>query len=118
MLLSKDEILAKSDLPFEDVDVPEWGGTVRVRTMTGTERDSWESSVYINKGESIEINREQFRAQLLARVIVNEKGDRLFTDKEISALSGKSSKALDRLFVVAQELNAVGRKEAEDLKKK
>ena len=118
MLLSKEDILSKSDLPFEDVDVPEWGGKVRVRTMTGSQRDAWETSVYVTKGDVVEVNRDEFRAKLLARCIVNEKGERLFTDKEISALSGKSSKALDRLFAVAQELNAVGRKEADDLKKK
>ena len=44
-LLSRDEILAASDLTKELVEVPEWGGSVYVRAMTGTERDSYEESV-------------------------------------------------------------------------
>ena len=30
-LLSRDAILQAQDLPHEDVEVPEWGGMVRVR---------------------------------------------------------------------------------------
>ena len=39
-LLSKSAILCANDLQTEDVDVPEWGGTVRVRSFTGRERDA------------------------------------------------------------------------------
>ena len=38
-LLSAAEILAADDLPTEDVEVSEWNGTVRVRALTGAERD-------------------------------------------------------------------------------
>ena len=38
-LLSKEQILAAEDLPHKDVPVPEWKGTVRVRALTGFERD-------------------------------------------------------------------------------
>jgi hypothetical protein len=33
-LLSKSAILCANDLQTEDVDVPEWGGAVRVRSFT------------------------------------------------------------------------------------
>ena len=38
-LLTKSAILGINDLKHEDVPVPQWGGTVRVRAMTGQERD-------------------------------------------------------------------------------
>ena len=44
-LLSKTAILTANDLQTEDVEVPEWGGAVRVRSFTGRERDAFESSM-------------------------------------------------------------------------
>jgi len=117
-LLGKDQILTAEDLPYRDVEVPEWGGTVRVRTMSGGERDAFEASLYIREGEEMIYKREHFRAKLLARCIVDDKGARLFSDKEIEALSGKSSKALNRLFDAAQEINAISREEQDAIKKK
>ena len=116
--LTKDQILSSDDLPFRDVEVPEWGGTVRVRTMTGTERDSFESSIYDATGPEIKFDRTDFRAKLLARTIVNEKDERLFTDKEVGILGKKSAKALIRAFDVAQELNGISKEEQDDIKKK
>jgi len=46
MTLNKEQILRADDLKTEEVDVPEWGGSVRVRVLTGTERDAFESSIY------------------------------------------------------------------------
>jgi hypothetical protein len=117
-LLNRDQILQANDLPFKDVDVSEWDGTVRVRTMTGGERDSFEASIYKGSGEKIEFDRENIRAKLLARVIVNDKGERLFTDKDVLALSGKSAKPLNKLFDIAQELNGISKEEQEEIKKK
>jgi len=44
-LLSKTAILAANDLKSEDIEVPEWGGAVRVRSFTGRERDAFEASM-------------------------------------------------------------------------
>ena len=43
--LSRDAILQREDIKTEDVEVPEWGGTVRVRGMTGVQRDAFEASL-------------------------------------------------------------------------
>lgn len=117
-LLSKDQILAAEDLPSRDVEVPEWGGTVRVRTMTGGERDAFETDLWDRSGDEPVYNREHFRAKLLSRCIVDEKGARLFSDKDIEKLSGKSAKALNRLFDAAQEINAISKEEQDAIKKK
>lgn len=36
-------------LKVETFDVPEWGGSVLIREMTGTERDAYEESIFGNK---------------------------------------------------------------------
>lgn len=55
---------------------------------------------------------------MLSRCIADDQGARLFTDKDIEKLSGKSAKALNRLFDAAQELNAISKEEQEAIKKK
>ncbi len=44
-MLTREQILQSDDLPRETVQVPEWGGEVQVRTMTGTDRDAFVASL-------------------------------------------------------------------------
>ena len=113
-MLTKEQILQADDLPREEVDVPEWGGTVFVRTMTGAERDDWEMETYSGEGT---VNRANVRARLCARCMVDDQGARLFTDKEADKLGAKSGAALDRVFQIARELNGLSAKEVETLEK-
>ena len=43
--LTAAEILGTEDIVEELVEVPEWKGTVRVRGLTGRERDAYEASL-------------------------------------------------------------------------
>ena len=104
-MLNKADILKVEDLVFETVDVPEWGGQVRVRTMTGTERDVFDSHFVSDGGK---VNLSNIRARLCAITLVDEKNIRLFNDDDLIALGKKSSAALDRIFGVAQRLNGLG----------
>lgn len=111
--LSRESILSASDLPFEDVEVPEWGGMVRIRTMTGTERDAFEQ-------EMVKDGRMSFanvRARLVGRCAILPTGERLFSDDDIQALGAKSAAGLDRVFGVAQRLNGLTKEDVESLGK-
>lgn len=116
-MITRDQILEAEDLGFEEVEVPEWGGSVRVRAMTGTERDSFESEIYEIKGEDTKFNRENFRARLLVRTLADESNNRLFDDKDIAVLGRKSARVLDRLFAVAQRLNGMSAADRETMTK-
>ena len=100
------------DLPRELVNVPEWGGDVFVRTMTGTDRDAFEASLIGKEGRM-----ENVRARLVSLTLCNEAGERMFDDAEIAALGKKSARALDRVFSVAQRLNGIGTEQVEAAKK-
>ena len=115
-LLSKDQILEADDLKSEIVSVPEWGGDVRVRMMTGTERDAFEASVFDAKGKDSKINMKNLRAKLIVLTVIGEGGEKLFTDADVEVLGGKSAKALDKVFAIAQQINGIGQKEVEELK--
>jgi hypothetical protein len=105
--LSKADILESDDLPSQDVDVPEWGGTVRVRGFSGAERDRFEFAMAAAKDSPEEVN---IRAQVVGRCLIDADGKRLFTDKELVKLGAKSGAALDRVFDVVRELSGMGDK--------
>ena len=117
LLLTKDAILAASDMEYEIVDVPEWGGQVRVRSLTGTERDAFESSMLEGSGKNQKISTKDIRAKLCARTIVDMEDKRLFNDGEIAKLGAKSAAALDRVYTVASRLSKVSNEDVEELAK-
>jgi hypothetical protein len=106
MALNKEQILSADDMIKKTVQVSEWGGEVYVRTMTGAERDKFESMLFDSQGNKSVT--ENFRAKLLAMCMVDDEGKRLFTDKEVSELGKKSSKAIGRIYEVARKLNGIG----------
>lgn len=116
-LLSRDEILAADDLPRELVDVPEWGGAVYVRTLTGEERDAFEAATVQSRGKRVDLNLRNIRARLVALAVVDEDGRRLFTDGDVAALGKKSAQALNTLFGVAQRLSGLTEADVEEMAK-
>jgi hypothetical protein len=113
--LSKAAILGASDLPTQDVHVPEWGGDVRVRGLTGTERDAFEATIAQRKGKDVKMNLQNVRARLVSLSTVDENGERLFSDADVVALGGKSAAALERVFTVAMRLSGLTPDDVKDL---
>jgi hypothetical protein len=100
MALSKAKILAAKDVKLsEAIPVPEWGGDVYVRTISGTERDKFEEAYSEQKMKA-------FRVRFLVLTLADESGERLFGDADIDALGGKSSVVINRLFDKAWQHNA------------
>ena len=116
-LLSKTAILAANDLKSEDVEVPEWGGAVRVRSFTGRERDAFEASMVRGEGRDRKVDLTNMRARLVGLTVIDETGQRLFTDEEVDLLGAKSGAALDRVFAIAQKLNGLSGADVEELSK-
>lgn len=116
-LLTRDQILGADDLLFEDVPVPEWGGTVRVRGLSGAERDDFEAGVVQVKGKKTSMNLRNLRARLVALAVVGADGKRLFADSDVRALGHKSAAALQRVFEAAQRLSGLSDEDVEELTK-
>lgn len=107
-------ILNADDMKFEVVDVPEWGGKVRIRSMSGEERDAFEASI---AGEGKVMNTQNIRAKLAMLTIVNSKGERIFTKEQIESLGKKSAAGLNRVYEKSAKLSAITKADVEELAK-
>jgi hypothetical protein len=108
MFLNRDLILTQTDLPHRDLLVPEWGGTVRVRTMSGAQRDRFEA-------DHLREPNSNLRARLAAATICDERGEPIFTPADAEALGRTSAAALDRVFAAALELNKLRKEDVDAL---
>ena len=103
MELSREQILGADDLKIEEMEVPEWGGSICVRVMTGAERNQFVKDIL----ELEDSGDLAIRIKLCSIVVVNAQGKRLFTEEDIEALSEKSSQVLDRIYRKAEVLNCI-----------
>jgi hypothetical protein len=100
-VLSRDAILACNDRKSVAVEIPEWGGTVYVRVMSGADRDQFDALVTKDG-----VTRSEITSLLARLCIADEAGAPLFRDEDIAVLAQKSAAVLDRIFDVATKLNA------------
>ena len=116
-MLTKSQILSANDIKKELVSVPEWGGDVYVRMMSGAERDNFEQKMSRKRNEHPDGFIANVRARLCVETIVDEKGNRLFSDKDVDELGSKCAVALERLFDKSQKLNGFTEEDIKELAK-
>lgn len=114
-LLTRDQIRAAQDVVHETVEVPEWGGSVRVKALNGAERDAFEASLTQQKGKQFKMNMQNVRARLARLTCVDEKGAPIFQPSDEHWLGEKSAAALDRVFDVAMRLAGMRDQDIEEL---
>lgn len=121
MALNRDAILGAVDVQSETVPVPEWGGDVIVRGLTGDELDAFQGSIrqfrpsLDGKGMEAVLIQDGMRAKLLVRCLIDENGERLFTDQDAPALGAKNGSVIDRLYDVAARLSGLSEEEKAEL---
>jgi len=121
--LTRETILSKKSLKRETVDIPEWGGAIIVRELTGQERARYEAGFTDQvAGESTNpqdrIKRfEDMRSKIVVLAAIHESGERIFKDGDAHALNDLSGMALDRAFSVIMRLSGYTREEQDRLKK-
>lgn len=114
-LLSKDAILDADDRKYETVAVPEWGGKVRLRSLSGSERDEYETSLVQQVGGKQAVNARNARAKLIALSAVDGAGQPLFSKADVLKLGSKNSAALQRLFDAACRLSGFTDEDVKEL---
>jgi hypothetical protein len=113
--LSREDILSAQDYQTEVVEVPAWGGSVIVQSLTGKQRDAFEMSQMVQKGKSVELNLINLRAKLVALSLVDQDHNLLFTEADVIKLGQKNAAALESVYKVAQKLSGLNREDIEEL---
>jgi hypothetical protein len=98
-ILSAQDILEMDDVRTVDVDVPEWGGVVRLRSLTAEEMTEFVDQSGRDKGEST--------VKLLVLCSIDESGQRLFTSSHMALLKKKNLRAFMRVQTEALKLNGL-----------
>ena len=104
-LLSREQILAAPDRRYVEVDVPEWGGAVRVASMTAAQ---------VVEYTDVEQPKRMF--WLLAATIVDQTGAPVFTLDDVPELEKKSPAATLRVYREAAKLNVLSPEAAEEVR--
>lgn len=110
--LTLKEIVAADDLDHEVVDVPEWGGKVKVGAMTAGDRDRYEVAIYQSRqkgGEDAAL--ENVRSRLVAACLLEPKLDK----KDVAKLAKKNARVVNRLFDICRKLNGITADDAAEL---
>lgn len=115
--LTRDAILSVDDLQREEVDVPEWGGSVLVRGLSGRERDAYEATIISQRGSDVKLNLANARAKLIVRAVIDDEGRPLFSEDDVQALAAKSAIAIERVYAVAQRLSGMSKDDLDELTK-
>lgn len=125
----KEDILNHTDLEYEDVYIPEWDETIRIRELTGAERDKFEQE-FIDaaqadtqvefendqgQSEVRSVHMENARARLVAKTAVDNDMNRLFDDSDIPQLAQISGRILDKLYDTAQRLSGITDEDIDEL---
>lgn len=104
-LLSAAAIKSAVDLTEETIEVPEWGGSVRLVQMTAKESGEFTKELRTLQGE------ESGMFLMLVYSAKDEQGNRVLTGEDVEELKKKNINVLIRLQRIALRLNAWGREE-------
>lgn len=129
-LLNRNQILEAKDIKTKDIEVPEWGGTIRIKQLSAKEyNDITMNMVNIRKmaakqlssrknaNENLEdaINELAIKNQkilLLIKSIVDENMKPLFTEADMELLYQKNANVIDRIIAEIEEFNSVSTEDA------
>lgn len=104
-ILTRDAILAVDDRRFATVDVPEWGGAVRLASISAAKLLQYHEYAKSEDADHV--------AFMLSACIVNEKGEPQFTKDDLPRLAEKHPQVVIRLFREASSLNVLTAEAAE-----
>lgn len=98
-LLTAESILAAEDFVYDIVDCPEWGGEVRVRSLSGAQRATLK--------KAIDAGQDNIDETVCVMAIVDQDGNRIFTQQQIAALSKKNTSVITRIAMRVLQISGM-----------
>ena len=98
-LNSADAILQAEDFVFDEVDCPEWGGTVRIRSLSGAQR--------VTLKKAVDAGRDDIDETLCVMAIVDQDGNRILHQQQIAELGKKNTSVITRIAMKVLEISGM-----------
>lgn len=111
MGLDKSQILEAKDREYDKVECPEWGGEVRIQSLSLQERDEFHEFLMDfemdAQGQPVakNIRQKDSNAILCTLGIVDVDGERMFSREEYKDLRERSAKVIDRIANRIREIS-------------
>lgn len=105
--LNRKQVDAVQDCHIKEVEVPEWGGSVFLKTLSTNE------VIALQKAEET-VTDEKRAALSVTFCLCDADGKRLYSEKEVDELCEKNPKVILRLFYEALEVNKTDDKAKEE----
>jgi len=115
--LNRDTVLSATDLEVRILDVPEWGGQIRLKTMDGTRRDMFDAELQKRRISDNEVDIREMKALLLVLTAVDDSDQMIFELRDVKELNKKSGAVLDRLWDDIRQMNGIGQSNLEEMTK-
>lgn len=112
-MLTKDDILSAKDRKTTVMNVPEWGGDITLSSLSSQDRDRYEEALTSEKVDRF----DNIVAQFVAKSIVDDKGVRVFAEKDIAELGLRSGVVMLRVFLEARKLNDLTEEDVKEVAK-
>jgi hypothetical protein len=101
----RDRIIAADDIGKELVEVPEWGVSVEVRTISTGMRSKMLKSAQTKDGE-VDLDR-LYPMLLIATVFDPELDEPVFSEDDYNLIQDKSAQAVERVAKKAMEMSGM-----------
>lgn len=108
----RDRILAADDIGRDTIDVPQWGVTVEVRTMSAGQRSRMIQSCTLPDG-NIDLDR-LYPMLIIATVFDPETGAQVFGPDDAPMLQDKSAASIEFVAQRAMQMSGMSAKAADD----
>jgi hypothetical protein len=116
-ILTRDALLKPVEVPREQVDLPELGGSVWVRGMTTAEKVEWHAQFQTSSGKPNKKRLAQIAQRLCVWCVCDENGQRILTDEDVEAIGQQRADVIERIASVAQRLCGMAGTGVEELAK-
>lgn len=108
MILNKDQIFAAQDLQVSYIDIPEWGGQIKVKEMSAADRIEFE------KQQSSDLKPSEMIVRLVLMTCVDDNNQRIFSNDDLQALEQKSPSILLKIFNESMKINILNSEKIEE----
>jgi len=117
MSISREAFLRPIAVPVEVVQVPELGGTVKVKGMTARGRSEFEKQMQTANGKPSKSRQAEVRERLIVASCVDDAGNLIFTDDDVAAIGNQSAAIVERIVNVAMRLCGMTTSDVEEIAK-